>query len=62
MSQRLSNPSGYSRASLVLNAVVTLSQASDSVEAAVQAWNLIVLDAEVLLLPHQDSVAIAVPN
>ena len=62
MSQRLSKPRGYSRKSPVLNAVVRLFPVSNSAEPAVQAWHLIVLCAELLLLPHLNSAEIVVPG
>jgi hypothetical protein len=62
MSQWLSKPSGNNRKSFALNAVVKLFPVSDSAEPAVQAWSLIVLYAEALLLPHQNSAGIVVPG
>jgi hypothetical protein len=62
MSQWLSKTSGGSGKSSALNAVVKLFPVSDSAEPAVQAWSLIVLHAEALLRPHQNSAGIAVPG
>jgi hypothetical protein len=62
MSQWLNKTSGGSRKSPALNAVVKSLLASDSAEPAVQAWYLIVLHAEALLLPHQNSAGIVVPG
>jgi hypothetical protein len=62
MKQRLSQPKKYGKESSVPDAVGWVLQVSGSAELAVQAWQLIVLHAEVLLLPHQNSAGIVVPG